>query len=227
MKGSTVSGTVWIGAPSPSTAPIDGVATILRRRLGERSVPVAGDAGRADVRVELGIEEGIGAEGFRIEDGADRTRIVGNDGLGLLYGAGRFLRTARYAPERWEPGTWRGTSVPEKPVRGMYFATHFHNFYHDAPLPEVERYLEDVALWGINTLTVWFDMHHYQGIADPAARDIIARLHSLLGAAKGLGLRTALVFIANEGYANSPAPCAQGVEGSGWNCAPASPAPGA
>ena len=45
-------------------------------------------------------------------------------------------------------GAWRGTSIPEKPVRGIYFATHFHNFYHDAPVDEVQRYVEDMGPLG-------------------------------------------------------------------------------
>jgi hypothetical protein len=46
---------------------------------------------------------------------------VGNDGRGLIYGTGKFLRDARYAGGgRFAPGQWRGTSVPAKPVRGMY-----------------------------------------------------------------------------------------------------------
>ena len=52
----------------------------------------------------------------------------------------------------------------------MYFASHFHNFYHDAPVEAVERYVGELALWGINALMVWYDMHHFTGIDDPAAQ---------------------------------------------------------
>lgn len=146
--------------------------------------------------VILGICPGIGAEGFRIEDGGDgRARIVGNDENGLLYGVGKHRR---------EPG-WRGTSVPEKPVRTIYFATHFHNFYHDAPIADVCRYIEELALWGCNTLTVWFDMHHYTGLDDPAAQAMVERLRAMLRAAEGVGMRPGLMLLANEAYSTSPA----------------------
>lgn len=144
--------------------------------------------------VELTIEPAIGDEGFRIEDGDDGVRIIGNDERGLIYGVGKFLRN----PD------WRGTSVPKLPVRGIYFATHFHNFYHDAPVEHVQRYIEDLALWGINSLTVWFDMHHFNGIEDPKAQALLARLRSFFETAGEVGMDTGLVLIANEGYANSP-----------------------
>ena len=97
-----------------------------------------------------------------------------------------------------------GPAVPRLPVRGMYFATHFHNFYHDAPVEEVERYVEELALWGCNALSVWFDMHHYAGIDDPAAQVMVARLHAILKAAQGVGMVVGLTTLANEAYHTSP-----------------------
>jgi len=146
-------------------------------------------------RAILQITPGIGVEGFRIEEaGRETVCIAGNDECGLLYGVGKFLR---------DPA-WRGTSVPEKPIRAIYFATHFHNFYHDAPMEKVIQYIEELALWGCNTLTVWFDMHHYTGIDDPAAQAMIVRLRAFLRAAESVGMRPGLLFLANEAYANSP-----------------------
>ncbi len=185
----------------------------LRERGGLETRNVKGDkagAGRADV--VLAIEPGIGTEGFRI--GREGThggwRIAGNDERGLFYGVGRFLRgcdLGGLSPHRESGLTyagWQGTSVPRMPVRGMYFATHFHNFYHDAPVEQIERYVEELALWGCNALSVWFDMHHYAGIADPAALSMIARLHAILKAAKGVGMTVGLMSIANEAYHTSP-----------------------
>jgi len=60
---------------------------------------------------------------------------------------GKLLRTSRYDRGGFIRRSVARTSIPEKPVRGIYFATHFHNFYHDAPLDEVQRYVEDVGLW--------------------------------------------------------------------------------
>jgi hypothetical protein len=90
------------------------------------------------------------------------------------------------------------------PLRGIYFATHFHNWYHDVPVDEIERYVEELALWGTNTVLVWFDQHHFYGLSDPAAQAMLARLKAILNAAKRIGLQTAIGVVANEGYANSP-----------------------
>lgn len=165
--------------------PLVQVAEEVLQRAGARPVSGAAD-------LILDIQAGIGEEGFRIE-GETPVRITGNDDRGLLYGIGRYLR-----------GPWRGTSVPQRKVRGMYFATHFHNWYHDAPLPEVVRYVEELALWGCNALVVWFDMHHYRGLQDPDAAQMVERLHAILAAAQRVGIRPGLLVLANEGYATTP-----------------------
>lgn len=87
----------------------------------------------------------------------------------------------------------------------MYIATHFFNFYHCAPIEEVERYIEDLALYGINTLFVWYDMHHYNGIDQPEAVEMIKRLKQILNKGKELGMKTGFTMIANEAFADSPA----------------------
>jgi hypothetical protein len=140
-------------------------------------------------------------------------KIVGNDARGLLYGVGKLLRTSRYDCDGFTAGAWRGTSIPEKPVRGIYFATHFHNFYHDAPVDEVQRYVEDVGLWGFNTLIVWYDMHHFQGFDSPEAVAFRKRLKAICGAARRIGLDVGFASVANEGYANSPAAIRADVKG--------------
>ena len=163
--------------------------------------------------MELAVEPGIGPEGFQIIDGRpsataaggkDALCIVGNDERGLLYGVGKFLRTSRYDRGGLSPGIWRGASVPEKPVRGIYFATHFHNFYHEAPVEEVRRYVEDLGLWGFNTIVVWYDMYHFRGFTDPKAVEFRRRLRAVFETARGIGLSAGLGTVANEGYGNSP-----------------------
>jgi hypothetical protein len=175
----------------------------LRDRGGIDLVEMQGEA-----ELALDIQPGIGTQGFRIEAirGGQGRRITGNDDRGLLYGAGKYLRGCSFG----ENGTtikhnpWMGVSVPKRPVRGMYFATHFHNFYHDAPVEQVTRYVEELALWGCNALSVWFDMHHYHGINDPAALAMIARLRLILKAANSVGMAAGLTALANEAFADSP-----------------------
>ncbi len=170
---------------------------------GTGIVPLRSEGATADV--VLDVQAGIGEEGFRIEgEAGGPVRITGNDGRGLIYGVGKFLRDSRLEQDAFTPGTWRGVSVPQKKVRGMYFATHFHNWYHDAPIEDIVRYVEDLALWGCNALTVWFDMHHYSGIDDPEAQKMVDRLHAILAAAQAVGIRPGLLVLANEAYTTTP-----------------------
>lgn len=184
---------------------IERIADLLKRQVNARCGARLFDACCGERTIALDLDDRLGKEGFKIEDGLPETiRIIGQDARGLLAGVGKFLRTSRYGAGDFTPGDWRGTSAPEKPLRGMYFASHFHNFYHEAPIEKIQRYVEELALWGINAIFVWFDMHHFYGIDDPAAQAMIVRLKAILKAATDIGIRAGLLFLANEAYANSP-----------------------
>jgi hypothetical protein len=215
--------------PQPGPV-VENIGRVLSRHLQERCEARVITSGDAPLAVELTLKPGLGAEGFRIEDRpGGGVRIVGNEERGLLYGAGKFLRTSRYDQGGFTAGAWRGTSVPQKPVRGIYFTTHFHNFYHDAPIEEVQRYVEDLGLWGYNVLAVWYDMRYAgNGYDDPTAVTFRARLHAIGEAARRLGLDVALLVLANESYQNSPAALradAGGLRGAvyPWNICPSKP----
>ena len=95
--------------------------------------------------------------------------------------------------------------MPVCPVRGIYFATHFNNFYEAAPAAKRSSdYVEDLGLWGLNSLIVHFPHWQFQGFDDPAAQQSIRHLKSILRAAKGLGLRVGLVEAANDGFKSTP-----------------------
>ena len=185
---------------------VDLAVEAVRRDLKDRcGIEVTHAATGDSAHLILEVRPDIGTEGFVIEDGPHgQVQIIGNDERGLLYGVGRFLRASRFEEDAFTPGRWRGRSVPQKPVRGIYFATHFHNFYHDAPVLNVQRYVDEMALWGLNALTVWFDMHHFSGIDDPHAQKMIERLRALFQAGKAAGMRVGLGLLANEAYATSP-----------------------
>lgn len=173
---------------------------LLRRGLSE-----AGLAPARPAVIVLEHEPVGGREGFRIRAaGEGKIHIAAQDGRGLIYGVGKLLRSLGTTENGDLDTGWTGTAIPEKPVRAMYFATHFHNFYHDAPLEKVIRYVEDLALWGCNSLSVWFDMHHYSGIDDPEAQAMIARLRAVLEAAGNVGMGPALTMLANEGFSTTP-----------------------
>lgn len=172
------------------TPAIESIRKLLEREMRKRGESLS----RFDI--ELDIRPQGGGEGFRIDSVAnDRIRITGHGERGLLFGVGKFLHTS---------GRWSGQSTPDKPLRGMYFAVHFHNFYHEAPVAEIERYVEELALWGLNSFLVWFDLHHFTGIDDPKAQAMLARLNAIFGVARRLGLDTGILVVPNAAYANSP-----------------------
>ena len=184
---------------------LDRVVEILGSRIQERSGVKAAFTGKADCSVELVIQEGIGKEGFRIEETSPgAVRILGNDNRGLLYGVGKFLRGNTYHEGSFTLGSWRGTSVPETPMRGVLPITHFFNFYHVAPIEEIQRYVEDLALWGFNLFVFGFDIHKFESIHDPAAQAMLQRIILIGEAAKKLGLDVGLGNAVNDAYANSP-----------------------
>ena len=197
---------VWLVVPEQAGPVVENIGRVFARQMQRRCEAQIVTAGAAPVRVELAVEKGIGAEGYRIEDRqGGGVRIAGNDERGLVAGVGKFLRTSRYDKGGFTPGTWRGTSVPTRQARGIYFATHFHNYYHDAPVEEIERYVEDLALWGLNELAVWYDAHHFNGADDPKAVEFRERLHAIMATAKRIGMDVSLTVIGNEAYGNSPA----------------------
>jgi len=131
-------------------------------------------------------------------------RIVGNDERGLLYGTGKFLRSSRFDQGGFTPSAWRGTSQPKCPVRAIYLATHFMNYYEAAPLEELNHYIEDLGLWGYNTILIHFPTWQFNGLADPAARTWLDRFKVVLSQARRCGLQVGLDQVPNQGYKNAP-----------------------
>lgn len=186
----------------------------LLQKSKELFVRVAEDhAGKklADVKgkqltIELNpTEKSLPAEGYQIKGiGKNRIRVSGGDSQGVLYGLGKLLHGSHFKDGKFVPKYTEDVSIPDKEVRGIYFATHFNNFYHAAPEEEVVRYIEELVLWGYNHLQVWFDMHHFSGPHDPAAIKMRQRLASFLRAANRVGMKAGLTMLANEGYSTTP-----------------------
>ena len=154
--------------------------------------------------LEFKNREDIPNGGFNIR-GIDTGAIINASCMsGKFAGLGQFLRGCVIRDSGFIPPAPSGTTVPEKSVRMMYFATHFHNFYHDAPVEKVEKYVYDLAMYGYNALMCWFDMHHYSGIDELEAQKMIARLKRIFYIAECCGMAPALVMLANEGFSSAP-----------------------
>ena len=105
---------------------------------------------------------------------------------------GRLLRN---------PSLAEGEYTSKKEIAGMYFATHFNNYPDSAPLPELFRYMEDLAFWGMNAFDLWFDMHLFRNPAEGRVK--IERLTAMLKHAKKMGIPTVLTTLSNEAWNDS------------------------
>ena len=181
------------------------ICAIAARRFAERGGVTCTDTPDA-FQMQFEYDGLLHDDGYRLSDRPDGGICIASDSkCGLIAGLGRFLRDSTLYPERgFVPGGFRGEEFPEKPFRGMYFATHFNNFYNDAPMEEIHKIMEDLALWGQNVLCVWYDFHHYASIDDPASVEMITRLKDVLCYTKELGLQTLMTTLANEMFQNSP-----------------------
>jgi len=195
---------VQVSLPDQANPAMRHTVSIFAIRIAERSGARVVDGNVRALKVVLSVDQGIGKEGFKIEDVDGGVKITGNDDRGLLYGVGKFLRTSSYSKNGIVPGKWRGVSVPEKPIRGIYFATHFYNYYQTAPIKEIERYIEDLALWGTNSIMMWFDMHHFKDEKDTEGIAFLNHLRQIANAARKVGMGVSFTMTANEGYGESP-----------------------
>lgn len=188
---------------SPTDPGIRRAFTLLRNRLEARNAIQVSETTSRDAALTLALDPRLPAEGFRVTDGARGPELAGGSAQGLVHGLGKYLRTCRHG-EAFVPSPWRGLSQPKGRLRGMYFAAHFHNWYHQASEPEIERYLEDLALWGVNTLWTSFPAMNLQGWDDPATESALSMIRSHGRAARRLGLKYG-TSVGNTWFSGTPA----------------------
>ncbi len=125
---------------------------------------------------------------------------------GDLYDAGE--RFSRLSPSRQErrhaSGGWEGDLKSICPVRGIYFATHYGNFYEAAPETDIRHYLTELGSWGMNVVGATFSTWQFDGFDDPAARKLLSRLKTIFAPAVHQ-LKFALFVAPNQGFKSAPA----------------------
>ncbi|TSA29320.1 MAG: hypothetical protein D4R65_15355 [Verrucomicrobiaceae bacterium] len=194
---------VEVRLPDNPSAVVERIYSVFSRVIQERT---GIEPSRSkDGKIVFGVRAGLGEEGYEIADGKNgEILITGNDERGLLYGIGAFLRASRYEPGCFLPGSWRGKSAPASPLRIAYLASHTGNWYENAPTEAVQRYIEELGLWGYNGVMVCSATEQFDSISDPKAQQLIVHARSILEAAKRIGLKTALVHCANNTYKSAP-----------------------
>ncbi|MBN1350238.1 hypothetical protein JXJ21_12560 [candidate division KSB1 bacterium] len=162
------------------------VFQILKDRIEQR-IAIAVNEAPSGAQIILALCPDLPPEAFRIDQVGTAVRVAGGSPQGLLYGVGKFLRTSKY-DGAFVPSTWRGTSTPHCSLRGMYFASHFHNWYQVAPEPEIRRYIEDLALWGVNAIKVCFPFINLTDWDDPEAEPMLEMVRRYARITRNLGL---------------------------------------
>ena len=185
--------------------PADAAAAMSRALVRILTVRGLTLADTADYTIEVTLDPTLQNDRYIITPDAKGAALRAASVCACFAALGKLLHMSTFDGKGgFIPSSTPVDFTPKDPVRGMYFATHFHNFYHNAPLEEVYTVIEDLALRGGNSLLVWFDMHHYRSMRDPEAAAHAARLRAILAYANTVGMGGALTMLSNEGFASSP-----------------------
>ncbi len=189
-------------------------------KLPVRSAPPA--AGAAVVFVAAGnplppgvqapASEQLGEEGFALVEKGERLYIVAREGRGMIYGAGKILRTAQYTRGSMRAQPPLGVDKPAMGHRMLYLAIHVENYYEIQEARTIMReVVEDMALWGANGVWVWFDQSQYndpfeKGVDNADASKRWDKEKEVLRLAQDLGLKPGYTMSDNDLYHNQATP---------------------
>lgn len=178
------------------------ISDIVTRHIYERCGVRVLDQSNAEMTIELAIDPSIVTDGYRIEDiPGNGIRISANDMRSLLYGIGKYLHGCDFNDGSFMPSSWRGSSSPTRSFRAIFLANHFSNFYQSAPIDEVKRYLEDIAMWGYNRVLLCFDIQQYLLSSQSEFQRMSGRLREVVAVVQSLGLLSGILIL-DEGEKN-------------------------
>ncbi len=186
--------------PQSTCQSAERAVSIFTARILERNIKISPDG----YSVLFDIKEGLDSDEFTITDIANGAEIVSGGLLGLIHGAGFFLRMTEFNGNSAEPCKWHGSQKPKCAIRGAYFASHFHNFYHVAGIEEISRYIEDLALWGYNYIKAIFPMIDIKNENDPECGVQMNHLNQIFGIVHSLGMKAATSMNVNGGFGEFP-----------------------
>ncbi|MER5403809.1 beta-N-acetylhexosaminidase [Streptomyces sp. NPDC002769] len=128
------------------------LAGVLRPSTGYR-LPVT-DRGTGGIRLRLG-DRSLGAEGYRLDSGRNGITITAGGPAGLFHGVQtlRQLLPAAVESDSVQPGPWlvAGGTIEDTPRYG-YRGAMLDVSRHFFTVAQVERYIDELALYKINKL---------------------------------------------------------------------------
>ncbi len=175
-------------------------AAVIGKRFYERGVTLS-DSGFKIV-LDKGPVPGEG--GFMLSEEEGGVRITADSIIGVLHGAGYFLRGCVFDDGGFEPCAFRGLKIPECPIRTVYLAHHFGNYYHKADAVRLGRCLEDMALWGISGIHLNVAEIDIESEESPELKDEIDKISEVFRYAKTLGMTTSTGLLVNQVFKKFP-----------------------
>ncbi len=155
------------------------------------------------LRIELRLDKNLGAEAYNIifDDGVT---VSGGSELGLYYGIGKLLHSAVWKDDGFIPVKSDGIISPACPFRAIYFAVHFYNWYQMADENALRDYLEDLLLWGYNTVICVLPIVNCESVSDPLMTRSTEKMKMLFSAAREYNMKTGTIFCVNQGFKSAP-----------------------
>ena len=118
---------------------------IVRSRVSERSRS-------GELNASYSIDASLEPEEYVLEMSGTSATVRAGSFPGLVFASGKLLRSICYESDSFTVPELTLREKPDASFRCCYFARHFHNWYHMASAEELERYVEDLALWGFNAI---------------------------------------------------------------------------
>ena len=157
------------------------------------------------IKVTLGVEPSLGsAESYQIRPVSDGWQITGSDELGLYFGIGKFLHTAVWKNDEFLPAPPEGIKTPACSFRAMYFPFHHYQWYHMAPMEELEDYVEQMLLWGYNAIVCITPNINVASFEEEAFVTVTERVRTLFRCVKRYGMKTGTIICPNQGNKSAP-----------------------
>lgn len=220
------------GKPSPAEKR---ATELLAERLKERAgVALAGPQDKDALRLVIGTSASndeiktfsdtrkevasLGQDGYviTVEPGKRELYIAGQSDSGVVAGVGRLMREIRYLNGKIEVPALQIAETPQMPNRGVYLWARKFYFYKPDRL---DRYIEELALWGCNGIAFWFEMGMFDTFDTVGTGPELASQHAnklppqewrqmyrrFYATARRMGMKTGLLMVANDAYRTSPA----------------------
>ena len=129
------------------------IREMVLSRIWARTPPSAG----ATLKVRFGMDASLPGEKAVVAVTNGVATVTGGRFRSLVFGAGALLRAMRYGETAFSLADGEYGFSPANPYRIAYLARHFNNWYHRAGADELVRYVEDLALWGMNGFLMQLD----------------------------------------------------------------------